>query len=192
MEIPLSSFIRTLRRIADLHSVDTEDHAVRTQQFAQRIGDKLNLDSTQMMFLRYGADAHDFGKVFIDGAILDKPGKLNKAQRAQMRQHCELGYEALEFIRLPHEIMEIILYHQEHWDGSGYPKGLQGEEIPLLVRIVTIADVWDALCSDRPYRSAWSPTKALEIMNRNAAWFDPNLFAIFLSLVRETRDEMEN
>jgi len=186
MEIPLSDFIRTLRRMGDLHSIDTEDHAVRTQHFAQRVGEKLNLDSTQMLFLRYGADAHDFGKLFIDASVLDKNGRLNKAQRAHMQTHCELGYEALELIHLPQEIMDVILCHHEHWDGSGYPRKLQGEEIPLLARIVSIADMWDALNSDRPYRSARSPARALEIMNEHTAWFDPKLFAIFLSLVHET------
>jgi HD-GYP domain-containing protein (c-di-GMP phosphodiesterase class II) len=192
MEIPLSDFIRTLRRIGDLHSIDTEDHAVRTQNFAQRIGEKLNLDSMQIQLLRYGADAHDFGKIFIDASILDKAGRLNKAQRAQMQKHSELGYEALEFIQLPREIMDVVLCHHEHFDGSGYPRKLRGEEIPLYARIVTIADMWDALNSDRPYRSAWSPLKALEIMTKHASWFDPKLFAIFLSLVRETRGELEN
>lgn len=188
MEIPLNDFIRTLRRIGDLHSVETEDHAVRTRTFALRIGEKLNLDKGQMQLLSYGADAHDFGKIFIDAGILYKPGKLNRAQRSQVEKHCEYGYEALEILHLPQEIMDVILSHHEHWDGSGYPNKLHGEEIPLLARIVSIADMWDALNSDRPYRGAWNSIKALEIMNRHAAWFEPQLFAIFLSMLREMRD----
>jgi HD-GYP domain-containing protein (c-di-GMP phosphodiesterase class II) len=185
MEIPLSDFIRTLRRIGDLHSIETEDHGMRTRTFALRIGEKLDLDSVQEQLLSHAAEIHDFGKMFIDANILDKAGQLNKAQRAQMEKHCELGYEALELIRLPQTIMDVILYHQEHWDGSGYPKKLQGEEIPLFARVVCIADMWDALNSDRPYRAARSMNQALEIMTQHARWFDPKLFAIFLSLVRE-------
>ena len=184
MEIPLSDFIRTLRRIGDLQSIDTEDHAVRTGTFAARIGERLSLDTMQMQLLKYSAEAHDFGKLFIDASILDKAGRLNKAQRTQMQKHCELGYEALELIHLPQEIMDVILCHQEHYDGSGYPRKLRGEEIPLFARIVCIADMWDALNSDRPYRAAKSEVKALEIMTQHAAWFDPKLFTILLSLVR--------
>lgn len=172
--------------MGDLHSSDTEDHAVRTRTFALRIGEKLKLDTVAMSLLSYAADLHDFGKVFIDANILYKAGKLNKAQRTEIEKHCELGYEALEILELPREITDTVLHHQEHWDGSGYPNQLKGEEIPLFARIVCLADMWDALNSDRPHRNACSAVKALEIMTQNAAWFDPKLFAIFLELVRGT------
>jgi HD-GYP domain-containing protein (c-di-GMP phosphodiesterase class II) len=184
MEISLKDFIRTLRRIGDLHSPLTEDHAVRTRNFAFQIGERLNFNADQLDLLRYSADVHDIGKLFIDATVLDKPGRLNKAQRSQMEKHCELGCEAIELVNLPREIMETILSHHEHWDGSGYPRQLKGEQIPLFSRIVTIADSWDALNSNRPYRNAYSSIKALEIMNQDAAWYDPKLFAIFLALVR--------
>jgi HD-GYP domain-containing protein (c-di-GMP phosphodiesterase class II) len=154
------------------------------RDLALRIGEGLKLNAEQLMLLGNGADIHDIGKVFVDSNILDKAGKLNKAQRAQVEKHPELGYEAIELAELPEEIMQVVLCHQEHYDGSGYPRKLKGEEIPINARIVTICDVWDALNSDRPYRSAFSSTKALSIMNQNAAWFDPKLFTIFLSLVR--------
>jgi len=184
MEISLQDFIRTLRRIGDLHSPLTEDHAVRTRKFALQIGERLNFNADQLELLKYSADAHDIGKLFIDSAVLDKPSKLNKAQRGQVEKHCELGVEAIELVKPPREIMETILSHHEHWDGSGYPAQLKGDEIPLFARIVAIADKWDALNSDRPYRSAYSSIKALEIMNQDSAWYDPKLFAIFLALVR--------
>ena len=184
MSITLSNFIRTLRRFGDLHSPATEDHAIRVRDLALRIGESLKLNAEQLVLLGNGADTHDIGKVFIDSAVLDKAGKLNKAQRAQVEKHPELGYEALELAELPAEIMQVVLCHQEHYDGSGYPRKLKGAEIPLNARIVTICDVWDALNSDRPYRSAFSSTKALSIMNQNAAWFDPKFFVIFLALVR--------
>ena len=152
---------------------------------ALRIGARSSLEGAAMILLGHAAEVHDFGKIFVDADILQKPGRLNKAQRAQMEKHCELGCEAMELLHLPREIMDAILCHQEHWDGSGYPKKLQGEQIPLFARIVCLADTWDALNSNRPYRPAWSAVKALEIMTKHATWFDPNLFGIFLELVRE-------
>ena len=184
MEIQLGDLIRGLRRMGDLHSPTTEDHAVRTRDFALKIGEKLKLDSERIMLLRYAADAHDIGKIFIDSTILYKPGKLNKGQRGQVEKHCELGCDAVELFHLPEEIVDTIRCHHEHWDGSGYPKQLKGEEIPLFARIVAIADMWDALNSDRAYRASYSGVKALEIMNQHVMWFDPQLFAIFLTVVR--------
>jgi HD-GYP domain-containing protein (c-di-GMP phosphodiesterase class II) len=188
MEIPLSDVIRTLRRFGDLHSIETEDHAVRTRTFALRIGQKLGFDSMQLLYLGYAADVHDIGKMFIDPNIIDKAGRLNKAQRAQMEKHCELGFEAMEFIHLPEDISDAILHHQEHFDGSGYPDKQKGEQIRIITATVTVADVWDALISDRPYRRGKSPEKALEIMNKHAAWFNPKIYVAFLSVVLETEN----
>jgi diguanylate cyclase len=184
MEIQLGDFIRMLRRMGDLHSPTTEDHAVRVRDFALRIGERLRLSGVELKMLGYAADAHDVGKIFVDANILYKPGKLNKAQRGQVEKHCELGCDALEPVHLPAQITQAVLCHHEHWDGSGYPNKLKGEEIPLFARIVSIADMWDALNSDRPYRASFSGMKALEIMNQFSAWFDPKLFIIFLELVR--------
>lgn len=184
LEIQLEDFIRTLRRMGDLHSPTTEDHAVRVREFSLKIGEQLNFSREQIQLLRYAADAHDIGKIFIDPNILYKPGRLNKAQRGQVEKHPELGCDAVEPIHLPSPIMETILCHHEHFDGSGYPNKLKGEKIPLFARIVTISDMWDALNSDRPYRNSYSGVKALEIMNQYSAWFDPQLFSVFLSLVR--------
>lgn len=184
LEIQLDDVIRMFRRMGDLHSPMTEDHVVRVRDFSLKLGERLKLNSAELDLLKYAADAHDIGKIFIDPTILYKPGKLNKAQRGQVEKHPELGCEAIEPIHLPAQIMQTILCHHEHYDGSGYPNKLMGEEIPLFARIVTIADVWDALNSDRPYRNAFSSVKALEIMNQCAAWFDPKLFVLFLELVR--------
>jgi HD-GYP domain-containing protein (c-di-GMP phosphodiesterase class II) len=187
MDILLENFILTLRRFGDLHSPATEDHATRVCDLAVRIGECLQLSADQLRLLGYGANIHDIGKVFVDSAVLDKAGKLNKAQRAHVEKHPELGYEAIELAELPTDIMLVVLCHQEHYDGSGYPRKLKGEAIPLYARIVTICDVWDALNSDRPYRVAFSSAKALSIMNQCAAWFDPKLFVFFLDIVRGMR-----
>jgi len=186
MEIQLGDFVRMLRRMGDLHSPSTEDHAVRVRDFALLMGERLGFSGEQLTMLRRAADAHDIGKIFIDPLILYKPGKLNKAQLGQVQKHPELGCDALEPVHLPQEIMDTIRCHHERWDGTGYPRQLKGEAIPLFARIVAIADMWDALNSDRPYRVAYSSIKALEIMNQFSAWFDPKLFVIFLELVRGT------
>lgn len=183
-KVALDVVIQMIRKMEILHTPESEEHADRTSAMAVKIGDQLTLTNSEMELLMYGADIHDMGKVFIDANILDKKGKLNKAQRAQMERHCEIGYEALEVIKPPKEILDIVLYHQEHWDGSGYPCRLKGDDIPLMARIVCIADVWDALLSDRSYRNAYNQVKALEIMVQHSAWFDPRLFGIFLGIVR--------
>lgn len=184
MEIELADVIRMFRRMGDLHSPTTEDHAIRTRDFSLRIGERIGLSAEQLRMLKYAADAHDIGKLFIDPMILYKPGRLNKSQRAQVEKHPELGYEAVELIHLPVEITATILGHHEHFDGSGYPRKLKGTDIHLFARIVTICDVWDALNSDRPYRARFSQGKALEIMVQYSGWFDPQLFGVFLELVK--------
>lgn len=183
-KIALDVVIQMIRKMEILHTPESEEHADRTSAMAVRIGDQLTLTNQEIEILKYGADVHDVGKIFIDATILDKKGKLNKGQRAQMERHCEIGFEALDVIKPPQEILDVVLCHQEHWDGSGYPRKLKGEEIPLMARIVCIADVWDALLSDRSYRNAYSHVKALEIMVQHSAWFDPRLFGIFLGIVR--------
>jgi HD-GYP domain-containing protein (c-di-GMP phosphodiesterase class II) len=184
MEIQLGDVIRMFRRMGDLHSPTTEDHAVHTSDFALCIGERIGLSAEQLRMLKFAADVHDIGKIFIDPNILYKPGKLNKAQRGQVEKHPELGYEAVELIHLPVEITVTILEHHERYDGSGYPRKLRGEQIHLFARIVAISDIWDALNSDRPYRARFNSIQALEIMVQYKSWFDPRLFAIFLEIVR--------
>jgi HD-GYP domain-containing protein (c-di-GMP phosphodiesterase class II) len=127
---------------------------------------------------------HDIGKIGIPDAILNKPTKLEDNEWEVMKQHTIIGYKILSTVDNPLFKMasNIALYHHENWDGSGYPKGLKGEEIPLEARIVALVDVYDALSTDRVYRKAWSEEKVLKyIKELNGKKFDPNIVEIFLN-----------
>jgi HD-GYP domain-containing protein (c-di-GMP phosphodiesterase class II) len=150
-----------------------EDHAEITGQFLKDIYDSSVL--------------HDIGKVGIPDSILLKKGSLSVEEFEIMKTHTVIGYDALKkasqdlgsdsFLNMA---MDIVLYHHERWDGKGYPTGLKGENIPLSARAVSIADVYDALTSERPYKRAFSHEETIEIMKGEAGKFDPNLFALFL------------
>ena len=183
-------FLRTLKRISDLYdSTEIADHGGRTRLLALEIGKRLTnedrLDEDALEILGYAAELHDFGKIFISRRIYRKQGSLDPDEFLRMSNHCERGYRALELSGVPIEIRFTIRYHMERWDGSGYPEGRRGLDIPLFSRIVAIADVYDALTSDRPYRKAYKKELALEIMNRMTLKFDPTLYTIFLQQLRE-------
>lgn len=184
--ISIDNLIDVLADVANWHKID-DNHGLRTAVTALAIGKRLNgedkLNEEKLKLLDYAARIHDLGRIAIDDEIIAKVGNLTTGQRAQMEVHPEIGYRFLYRSNLPKEITETILYHHEHFDGSGYPKGLIGLKIPLFARIVTIADKWDAIRSDRPYRKAMSKKKALAEMNMMKNYFDPNLYKIFLSVV---------
>ena len=130
-----------------------------------------------------GAFLHDVGKMAIPDAILLKPGRLTLDEQTTMREHCERGYQMLRKIPYLREAAEIVYSHQEHFNGSGYPRGLRGEEIPLGARIFAVADALDAITSDRPYRSATSfATARKEIRKNTGTQFDPRVVDVFLSM----------
>jgi len=185
--IELEHVITILVRVANCHNVDNV-HGERTSAVALAIGKRLNggmrLDKEKLQLLNYAARIHDLGRVGIDNAIISKRGWLTKSQFAAVKEHSVIGYEFVKDI-LPAEITLTILHHHEHWDGTGYPKGLKGMDIPLFARIVSIADSWDALISDRPYRKAKPHGDALADMNKMAEWFDPILYTHFLEVLRD-------
>ena len=126
---------------------------------------------------------HDIGKMGVPDAILHKAGPLTAEERAIIEQHPQLAYNMLSSIEYLRPALNIPYCHHEKWDGSGYPRGLKGEEIPLEARIFAIVDVYDALTSDRPYRKAWSKEEALAYIRENAGkHFDPKLVPVFLTL----------
>jgi len=188
MDIPIENFIATLELFESRHKTDDE-HGSRTSMLALVIGKRLNggqrLDAEKLKLLDYAARIHDLGRAVIDDYIVSKPGKLTASQQSAMRSHSILGHDLLKHSGLPVEIKNTVLYHHEHWDGSGYPEGLLGMDIPLFARIVCIADAWDAITHERPYHKARNHEKALEEMNRVAGCFDPKLYAIFLSALKE-------
>jgi HD-GYP domain-containing protein (c-di-GMP phosphodiesterase class II) len=137
------------------------------------------------MHIRRGALLHDMGKIGIPDSILHKPDKLTDEEWTIMRKHPQLAYDMLYPIEYLRPALEIPLTHHEKWDGTGYPRGLKGEEIPIVARLFAVVDVWDALTSDRPYRPAWSQEEALTyIREQSGKHFDPRVVDLFFKLVK--------
>jgi len=167
----------------DLKDAETEGHSRRVTAFAIQIAHAMGLQPKTMHILARGAFLHDIGKMAIPDAILRKPHSLTEDETTIMREHSYLGYRILKKIPFLAESAEIVYAHQEHWDGSGYPRGLKGEEIPLGARIFAVADTLDAITSDRPYRPARSVDAARsEITLWSGRQFDPAVVDVFLSI----------
>ncbi len=181
--------LRVLSRTAEYKDEETANHVKRVSGYTVLIAKYLNLDKVEQNILRYAAPLHDLGKVGTPDHILLKPGKLDEDEMKIMREHTLIGADILQDATSPYlQAGHIIASsHHEKYDGSGYPKGLSGEEIPLYGRIVAIADVFDALTSVRPYKKAWPFEEAIDFLKQNAGnHFDPVLVKIFI----EKRDEV--
>jgi HD-GYP domain-containing protein (c-di-GMP phosphodiesterase class II) len=136
--------------------------------------------------IRRGALLHDIGKMGIPDEILRKPGTLSDQEWVIMRKHVEYAYALLSPIEYLQKAMDIPYCHHERWNGNGYPRGFKGEEIPIPARIFAVIDVWDALLSDRPYRSAWARDKVIEYMKEQAGiQFDPKIVEVFMEMVEK-------
>jgi putative nucleotidyltransferase with HDIG domain len=167
----------------DAKDAETEGHCQRVTAFTIEIARRMGVDKGLMRHIARGAFLHDIGKMGVPDQILRKPGPLTDEERQIMRRHCEIGYSVLERIPFLKEAAEIVLSHQECYDGSGYPRGLKGEQIPLGARIFAIADTLDAMISDRPYRKA-QPISAVraEVQKFCGRQFDPRVVEVFLSI----------
>jgi PAS domain S-box-containing protein len=166
----------------DLRDHETEGHTQRVTEMSQRLASIVGLRGDALIQLRRGALLHDIGKMGVPDRILHKAGDITPEEQAVMRMHPQLAYEWLRPIAYLKDALAIPYCHHEKWDGSGYPQGLKGEEIPLPARIFSVVDVWDALTSDRPYRSAWSREKAIEYLKENRGlYFDPQIVDVFLN-----------
>jgi putative nucleotidyltransferase with HDIG domain len=175
--------LEALGHALDLKDTGTNGHSKRVTAFTIQIARAMGLDQRTIRILARGAFLHDIGKMAIPDAILHKETRLNPEERVIMERHTLHGYEILKKIPFLSEVAEIVYAHQEHWDGSGYPRGLKGEEIPLGSRIFAIADTLDAITSDRPYRAARSVEDARgEIAAWSGRQFDPFVVSIFLSI----------
>lgn len=167
----------------DSRDHETEGHTRRVAEMSHALGVKAGLEGDELQNLKFGALLHDIGKIGIPDSILLKPGKLTEGEFEVMRNHTLLGFEMLKDIPFLQDAVEVVLYHHERWDGTGYPYGLKGEEIPFAARLFAIADVWDALRSDRPYREAWSEERVREyIKEQSGIHFDPRIVDIYLGL----------
>lgn len=173
----LSSIMATMFE----RSQETEEHAERIAVLSKMIGGRLGLPQRSLNELELLSMLHDIGKVGIDDSILNKPGKLNRSEWKAMQRHPEIGYRIAMTSPELEPIAEYILSHHERWDGTGYPRGLKGEEIPLLARILAVVDAYDAMTEDRVYRKALTVSEEIEEIRRNAGTqFDPEIARIFI------------
>jgi PAS domain S-box-containing protein len=177
-------------RALDLRDKETEGHTRRVTEMTLRLARRMGISDGDLVHIRRGALLHDIGKMGVPDSILLKPGPLTKEEWATMRLHPGLAYNMLSPIDHLRLALDIPYCHHEKWDGTGYPRGLKGEEIPLAARLFAVVDVWDALRSDRPYRPAWSKEEAIAfIHSETGSHFDPEVAKLFLE-TRPDRDEL--
>ncbi len=166
----------------------TEGHLWRLANYGEQLAIAAGLSLEQARAVRYGGILHDIGKIAIDTAILRKPVPLTPEEYAQIKRHPEFGARIVAPMRFAREVQPIILAHHEQWNGSGYPYGLHGEEIPVGARIIAIVDAYDAMTTDRPYRQAVSKAEALQRLCQGAGkQWDSELIAVFLDLIEHDR-----
>ncbi|HEX9110836.1 MAG TPA: HD domain-containing phosphohydrolase [Terriglobales bacterium] len=188
------SYDRTLEALAgalELKDAETQNHTRRVTAYTIAIARKMGLPKEEISVIARGALMHDIGKMAIADDILHKPGKLNEEEVAKMKEHSYLGYNILRKIPFLAQPAEIVYAHQERYDGTGYPRRLKGDEIPLGARIFSIADTLDAMRSDRPYRAAQTFQAAREEIKRcSASQFDPSIVAVFLEIPENVFEDL--
>jgi len=171
-------------RALDLRDKETQDHTQRVVDLTLALGRELAFSEPDLIHVRRGALLHDIGKIAISDNILLKPGPLSESEWDEIHQHPTYAYELLKPIAFLRQALDIPYCHHERWDGSGYPRGLKDEQIPLAARIFAIVDVWDALSFDRPYRRKWDREHVIEhIRLRAGSHFDPRIVEVFLRTI---------
>lgn len=174
-------------RALDLRDRETEGHSQRVTALTIQLAKQLGLGIEELAHIRRGALLHDIGKLGVPDAILHKTGKLTDEEWVSMRKHPQFAYDMLQNVEYLRPALEIPFCHHEKWDGTGYPRGLKGEAIPVPARLFAIVDVWDALRSDRPYRPAWTKEQALAyIRDESGKHFDPQLVELFFKVIVES------
>jgi putative two-component system response regulator len=170
-------------RALDLRDKETEGHSQRVTEVTLSLARALGIGEEELVYVRWGALLHDVGKLGVPDAILLKPGELSEDEWRTMQMHPTYAYEMLVPIEYLRPALDIPYCHHEKWDGTGYPRKLRGEEIPLAARLFAVADVWDALRSDRPYRAGWPAEKALQYIRSLAGiHFEPRVIDMFLKI----------
>lgn len=177
----------TLARAIEERDPYTRGHCDRLSRYASALGQRMGLEAEEVRALRQGGIVHDIGKVTVPDAVLKKNGRLTQTERDVMQQHPLSGVHICQPLRTFEDVLPIIRSHHERLDGTGYPDGLKGEEIPTTARILSVVDVYDALTTDRPYREASSREAALEVIGEEVdmGWWDPAVFAEFSKLIQE-------
>ena len=180
------STMTSLAKVVEAKDVTTRGHLDRTHRYGLALAERVDPELAARPEVGYGFFLHDIGKVGVPEAVLCKPGPLDEAEWIVMREHPAIGAQIVSPIRFLAGAVEIVQTHHERWDGLGYPQGLRGEEIPLAARIFAIADSFDAMTSDRPYRAAMPLERALEEIRAGAGTqFDPDVATAFLELLDE-------
>jgi putative two-component system response regulator len=180
--------IFALARTVEAKDAYTEGHLQRLAQYASATGERMGLCGEALVALRYGALLHDVGKVGVDEVIIRKGGPLTPAEYRLMQQHTIIGERIVQPLRLAAAVSPIVRHHHERWDGRGYPDGLAGEVIPLGARIVSVADAFDAMTTQRPYNRVLSIDEAIERLRAGAGiYWDPKVVAVFLDWLQSVR-----
>lgn len=183
LEESYESTLEAMITALDFRDNETMGHSRRVVEYAVIVARTMGVVEPELSWIRRGAILHDVGKIGVSDAILRKPGKLDPSEWDEMKRHPEMGFRMLKHIRFLAPALDIVYCHQERWDGSGYPRGLAGEAIPLGARIFAAVDTFDAMTSDRPYRAALSIAAAREEIRRFAGvQFDPAVARAFLSI----------
>ncbi|MFQ5857709.1 MAG: GAF domain-containing protein [Anaerolineae bacterium] len=186
LEATYDATLAALSAALDARDHETEGHSRRVTQLAVTIARAMELPESDVEELIRGALLHDIGKIGVPDSILSKPGPLTDEERAEMQRHPQIGYDMLKDIKFLASALPVVLCHHERWDGGGYPRRLQGAAIPLAARIFAVADAYDAMTSDRPYRAAMSHAEALAEIRREAGkQFDPQVADVFLATVQQ-------
>ena len=184
------STIEGWARALDLRDHETEGHSRRVMEMAIRLAKAMGMSENDLVHMRRGALLHDIGKLAIPDAILRKPGELTEEESSIMRRHTDHAVEILSPIEFLIPALDIPRYHHERWDGTGYPCGLKGEQIPLAARMFAAVDVWDALGHDRPYRRAWPPARVRDYLRSLAGThLDPRVVEAFMKLLADQDNE---
>ena len=200
-------FIKIRKKTKELHSMyetiiedwcnaieeegyETAGHTERIAKIVISIAEKMNLNNEQIQKIIPGILLHNIGLIGIPDLILQKPFALNEEERMILKKNPFIAYYLLQPIEFLQEAIQIPFCHHEKWDGSGYPRGLKGDQIPCVVRIFTIVKVWDALLSDRPYRQAWPERKVMEYMHEQSGkHFDPEILEVFLGYIQVNKEK---
>jgi hypothetical protein len=173
-------------RALDLRDRETEGHTLRVAEITLRLARAMGIQESEIIHIRRGALLHDMGKMGVPDAILLKEDNLTDAEWAIMKKHPSYAYEMLSPIPYLHSALDIPFCHHEKWNGTGYPRGLKGEQIPLAARLFAVVDVWDALRSTRPYRQGWPESQVLEhIREKAGSHFDPGVVDVFMRVLKE-------
>jgi PAS domain S-box-containing protein/putative nucleotidyltransferase with HDIG domain len=187
LQLAYDATIEGWSRALDLRDKETEGHTQRVTETNERLARAMGVSDAELIHIRRGALLHDIGKMGVPDSILLKPGPLTDDQWTMMRQHPVFAYEMLSSILYLQPALDIPYCHHEKWDGTGYPRGLKGRQIPLAARIFAVVDVWDALRSDRPYRRAWPDDKVrAHLRSLAGVHFDPQVVETFLRLLSAT------